>query len=259
VPPLAAVPDLDRELDALYGLPLDEWTKARNDLASRLRRAHQDDAAEAVRKLRKPSVAAWAVNRLARVEPKGVEALLDAGERLRAAQERAVRGHAGAADVSAAARAEREAVRGLVAAARGLLEEAGRPASQPLLDRISQTLRAAAVDESSRDLLAHGRLEAEVEAVGFGSLTAVEPLARPRAGAREQARERAKALRAEARRLEREAREADAEARLAEREADAARATADDARRRADEARVAADRGADAVEQAEAEVERLKR
>jgi hypothetical protein len=39
--PLAAVPDLDAELDALYSLPLEEFTKARNDLASRLKKAHR--------------------------------------------------------------------------------------------------------------------------------------------------------------------------------------------------------------------------
>ena len=48
-PPLASVPDLDRELDALYELPLDQFTKARNDLATRLRKAHQTDAAAEVR------------------------------------------------------------------------------------------------------------------------------------------------------------------------------------------------------------------
>jgi hypothetical protein len=66
VPPLAAVPDLERELDALYALPLNEFTKARNDLASRLKRAHQADAAAAVRSLRKPTAVAWTANHLAR-------------------------------------------------------------------------------------------------------------------------------------------------------------------------------------------------
>src|SRR3712207_8945925 len=39
VPPLAAVPDLDQELDELYGLPLEDWTRARNDLAARDRKS----------------------------------------------------------------------------------------------------------------------------------------------------------------------------------------------------------------------------
>src|SRR3954452_15936300 len=93
-PPLASVPDLDRELDALYDLPLEEFTKARNDLVARLRKAHQTDAAEAVRSLKKPTTVAWAANRLARDEPKLTAALLDAGNRLRETQQRALAGKA---------------------------------------------------------------------------------------------------------------------------------------------------------------------
>ncbi len=69
MPPLAAVPNLERELDELYALPLERFTRARNDLAARLRKAHQSDAAETVRALRKPTLAVWTANRLARAEP----------------------------------------------------------------------------------------------------------------------------------------------------------------------------------------------
>src|SRR5438552_3427432 len=58
MPPLAAVPDLDAELDELYGLPLEDWTKARNDLAARLKKAHQGEQAEEVRTLRQPPLVA---------------------------------------------------------------------------------------------------------------------------------------------------------------------------------------------------------
>ena len=66
MPPLAAVPDLERELDALYALPLEEFTKARNDLAARLRKAHQSEASDTIHALKKPTVAAWSANRLAK-------------------------------------------------------------------------------------------------------------------------------------------------------------------------------------------------
>jgi hypothetical protein len=236
VPPLAAVPNLDRELDELYGLPLDEWTRARNDLATRLKKAHQTEQAEQVRSLRKPSVVAWAVNQLARREPKRVEALLRAGERLRAAQEQALRGKAAASDVNAAARAERDAVRDLVAAARDVLEEAGHAASPATLDRVSQTLRTGAVDERGRELLTRGRFDEELKGVGFGTLTAVEPAARPRTDDLKAARERVKELRAEARRLAAEAREAETEAMRLERDAERAREHAQAKREEADAA-----------------------
>jgi hypothetical protein len=244
VPPLASVPHLDRELDELYGLPLEEWTRVRNDLAARLKKAHQAEQAEEVRSLRKPSVVAWAVNQLARREPKRVEALLRAGERLRAAQEQALRGRAAASDVNAAARAERDAVRDLVAAARDVLEEAGHAASPGTLDRVSQTLRAAAVDEQARELLTRGRFDEELKGVGFGTLTAVKPVAaRPRTDELKAARDRVKELRAEARRLSAEARDAATEAARAERDATSARERAQAKR---EEAEAAATKLADA-------------
>jgi hypothetical protein len=223
VPPLAAVPDLERELDELYGLPLEEWTRARNDLAARLRKAHQGEQADTVKALRKPSVPTWAINQLARREEGRMAALLAAGERLRKAQEQALRGKAVVGDVNAAARTEREAVRDLVNAARSILADVGHPATQPVLDRISQTLRAAAVDESSRAQLEHGRLLEEVAGGGFGSLVAVRPVPRPRTDELREARERVKELRGKAKALAREAREADAAASRAERDAERAR------------------------------------
>src|SRR6476469_9238949 len=94
MPPLASVPDLDRELDALYELPLEEFTKARNDLVGRLRNAHQSEAAAEVHALKKPTVVARAANHLARDEPKLTAALLEAGELLRDTQQRALAGSA---------------------------------------------------------------------------------------------------------------------------------------------------------------------
>src|SRR4051794_21836440 len=113
-PPLASVPDLDRELDSLYDLPLEDFTKARNDLAGRLRKAHQSEAAAEVRGLKKPTLVAWAANRLARDEPKLTASLLEAGERLRETQQRALEGGAKQDEVADAASAEREAIRALL-------------------------------------------------------------------------------------------------------------------------------------------------
>src|SRR5438128_2091082 len=93
MPPLAAVPDLERELDDLYGRPLDEFTKARNDLVARLRKAHQSDAAAQIKALKKPSVVAWAANTLARSHPDLVGELLAAGEGLRVVQQQALGGN----------------------------------------------------------------------------------------------------------------------------------------------------------------------
>jgi hypothetical protein len=235
-PPLASVPDLDRELDALYDLPLEEFTKARNDLAGRLRKAHQSEASTEVRALKKPTVVAWAANRLARDEPQLTAALLAAGERLRETQQRALAGNAKHDEVTEAAAAERETIRGLLTAAR---RRFGDRATSALLDKLSQTLRAAAVDPTARQLLERGRLTEELQAVGFGPLEAVKPAARQGDEVGRAARERVSTLRADARRLSAAAQEAEHELEEAEQALEALREEA--TRKRIDASRVAAE------------------
>jgi hypothetical protein len=239
VPPLAAVPHLERELDELYALPLDAFTKSRNDLASRLRKAHQSALADDVKALKKPSTVAWAANRLARDKPKQVDALLQASESLRDAQQRAIAGKASADEVNDAAAAERDAIRVLLTSARTLLS------SPTHIEKLAQTLRAAAIDEAARPLLQRGRLSEEMKASGFGPLEAVKPSRRRGDEVARAARERVTTLRAEARRL-------NAEARVAERAAsDAAKALQildTEAKEKRDEAGKAADELASAEE-----------
>jgi hypothetical protein len=127
--------DFERELDRLFGLPLEEFTSARNDLARRLKEAGDDDAAVDVRALVKPTVPVWTINQLGRAEPRAVDALLDAGAALRKAQERADR------DVFRDAVAEeRRAIEDLTERARALLESAGRAASPAVIERIAGSL-----------------------------------------------------------------------------------------------------------------------
>jgi hypothetical protein len=233
VPPLAAVPDLEQELDELYGRPLEEFTQARNDLARRLKRAHQSDAAATVQALRKPNATAWAANRLARLDPAGVRRLLDAGVRLQEAQARALAGEGGASEIADATAEERAAVRTLVAEARSDL---GSRATAALVERLTQTLRAAAVDPEARALLAQGRLTEEVHAVGFGPLTAVPPRPRKREESKRERQERLRRLREEARSLDRDAAVAERAADDAEREARRLRVEAEARRQAADRA-----------------------
>jgi F0F1-type ATP synthase membrane subunit b/b' len=235
MPPLAAVPDLEQELDELYALPLEEFTRTRNDLARRLKRAHQTEAAAEVQALRKPSVPAWAVNQLARSEPRLLGALLAAADEVRDAQVRALEGRASAAEVREATENEREAVRPLVTAARSLLGDRATPA---LLERVSQTLRAAALDEKVRPLLETGRLTEDVQAVGFGSsaLAAVQPVKPRRDEVKRARQERLRALRAEARRLAEEAAVAEHALREAEQAVEGLRAEAAERRAAAEQA-----------------------
>lgn len=228
----------ERDLDRLYGLPLEEFTSARNALAGELQKAGRKDEAEEVRALKKPSVSAWAVNQLARQHPQEVAGLVKAGDALRKAQRDVLAGKKGA-DVRAASRAQHELADELVDAARQILPEATQTTAQ----RISGTLRAASTDPAAAKLLRKGRLGEDVESVGFGPLLHVAPQrkGRPRPQ-RDRARERAAAQK-------KRKREAVAEAR---KEAAAARKAADKAER---EAKRALER-AEAAERRVASLER---
>jgi colicin import membrane protein len=170
---------------------------------------------------------------LARDEPQLTAALLEAGDLLRETQQRALAGNAKPEEVSDASAAEREAIRGLLAAAR---KRFGDRATSALLDKLSQTLRAAAVDPAARPLLERGRLTEELKAIGFGPLEAVKPAARRGDEVGRAARERVSALRADARRLATEAQAADREAAEAEQALVALREDADEKRAEAERA-----------------------
>ena len=158
----------DRTSD-LYALPLEEFTNARNALAKELAAGGDKAAAEALRALRKPGVPAWAVNQVARRDPKGIAELFDTGKQLRAAQQKLIRsGDTGA--VKEATMAERRVVRTLVNKAKEVLAEGGHTPNEATLDRIADTFYATAVDEEGRELVQKGTLTKELKRVGFGDV-----------------------------------------------------------------------------------------
>jgi hypothetical protein len=156
--------------DELFGLPPEEFVAARDELARRLRREGDAEAAKQVKALRRPSLSAWAVNRLARERGRALGPLLAAGERLRAAHQAALAGE-GAAELRSAAKAEREAVAGLVETALELLREAGHPTTDATRDRVAATLHAAAASPEAADLVRDGRLTTDLDPSGFGTAT----------------------------------------------------------------------------------------
>jgi len=158
----------EQEADELFGLPPEGFVAARDDLARRLRKEGDAEAAAGVKALRRPTLSAWAVNQLARGRGPELERLLAAGERLRAAHQAALAGE-GAAELRAAARAEREAVSGLVEAALQVLQEAGHPVTDTTRDRVAATLHAAAADPAAAELVRHGRLTSDLDPSGFGT------------------------------------------------------------------------------------------
>jgi hypothetical protein len=221
--------DLDAAVDALYGLPLGEFVAARDELAARVRRESGASAAAPVRRLRKPSVAAWACNQLARRRTEEVERLLAVTERARAA----ARGGEGA-EVRRGGHDRAALVASLVRAATTLLEDAGLWAGRAQVERIRGTLLAATADPQARDRLRAGRLtEVASGAVGFEAFGA-EPLPEGAPGETRAPDE------GRLRTLEAAARKAEERATHLEEVADDAFAEAERARRAAREARAAA-------------------
>jgi hypothetical protein len=171
--------NVDAEIDGLYTAPPAEFVKRRDELAGSLRADGDRQAADEVKKLRKPSVAAWAVNLLARHEKMRLRALFTAGERLRAAHEQ-VLGGGPLEGLEHAREDERNAIGELAGAGRALLEEAGQPATEAVLDRVRETLHAAVVDDELGRRVREGRLEKEARATGFGFTSLPATTAKPR-------------------------------------------------------------------------------
>jgi hypothetical protein len=156
------------DVEELYGLPLERFVPERNALARELRDAERRDEAATVAALRKPSVAARAVNRLAREHRRQLSQLFTAGDALSEMQSRVLAGKADGRALSEAAERERAAVSALVDAARTLLAAEGLTASPSVLERVSETLHAAALDDDAREPVDQGRLERELRHVGLG-------------------------------------------------------------------------------------------
>jgi hypothetical protein len=152
----------------LYGLPFDRFTVERTGLAKELRKAGERDQAESVAKLRKPSLAAWAVNQLVRTQARAIEELFEAGDAVQSAQSALLSGEGDSEALRGALRRERQAVRDLVEVARGLLNSDGHELSPATLARVSETLDAAALEQEARSQVRDGCLHRELRHVGLG-------------------------------------------------------------------------------------------
>ena len=183
---------LEKRLDELYRDRPDGFVARRNELVKELRSAGDRDAAERVRKLRRPSVAAWLLNRAALEHPDELEAFAEASRELQEAQARALEGtdEAAAAWRTAATR-EAEAAGAVLDSARAI---AGDAATDGVLELVGETLRAASGDPDLRERVLRGRVERERSAATLG-MPAVAPAAPPRDSRTAKRRARAEARR----------------------------------------------------------------
>lgn len=220
--------------DELYGLPAADFTAARNAAAKAAKAAKERDLAAGITALPRPSTSAWVVNQLVRRHPADVDALLELGEDMRAAE------HARDADrIRSLSRERNLRVPALARQARALSEELGQPVSDAVAQEIESTLTAALATEDFGTAVRSGQLTKPLVWAGFGEMPALATLvavptpktkagkssAADRAAAEEAARE---AERAEAEQRERELAAATEAAAEAERRVEELTATVED-------------------------------
>jgi hypothetical protein len=147
--------------EVLYGLPLGEFIAERKRVAQELRAEGQTEAATKVAAMAKPSVSAWVVNRLHRDAGDDMDALFEAGQRMRDGD-------------MAASRDQRAVLARLNQRAGEVLRADGHGASQAMLRRITTTLQALSA-LGSFDPDPPGQLVADRDPPGFDFLGGAAP------------------------------------------------------------------------------------
>ena len=156
---------LDDRIDQLYAGPAEDFITQRDALVKELKAEKDKDGAAAVKALRKPTTAAWAVNQLAHTARRDVAKLLDVGETLRDAHDALADGK-GDAGIRTATTKRRKLVADLTDRAVALLG----PSGEAQREAISHTLDAAVADPDAGIAVQEGRLTKELSAPsGFGA------------------------------------------------------------------------------------------
>lgn len=238
---------------------------ARDALAADLRANGDAAGAKAVKELRRPTVAAWAINQVARNHPDDVAELLDIGRDLRSAQKKAMSGKGGA-DLQEVGARRRKVVDRLVGLAARILDDADR-SSAGHRDEIADTYVAATTDTDVAELARTGRLDREQKPssdlsglFGLADDDSAEGEAVDEADDVDAANEAAiAAAERNVERLAREAERAEERATHARGAADAAREEAERRERAAKEADHAARSARDQLEAAQQDLEDLRR
>jgi DNA repair exonuclease SbcCD ATPase subunit len=166
--------DLLELADQLYGLPQEEFTPARDAKAKELKA--EKELAASVRKLKKPSVAAWVVNLFVRRETDQVEQLIGVGTALRQAQE----GMDGA-ELRALTKQRRQLTSAVTQQARALAKDEGVKVTQSVADQVEATLTAAMLDPECAKAVRSGMLTAALSSTGVDAVDVAAAVAVPEA------------------------------------------------------------------------------
>ena len=159
--------DVEAAAAELYGLPLDEFTAARNERVKQARAVGDGGAAVAIGKLAKPNKVAWLANQLVREDADEIRALLELGESMRQAT-----ASLAAEQLRQASRQQHQIIYALVQQARSLASAAGQAMSEDTARGLEDTLHAALADEQAARQLSQGRLISGLASSGFPGIDA---------------------------------------------------------------------------------------
>ncbi|MER5986683.1 hypothetical protein [Streptomyces sp. NPDC001787] len=167
--------DVEEVAEELYGLKPADFLAARDAYVAQARKAKDTAGAKAIAALRRPVLAAWAANILARRQPGEAERFLALGESLREAHR-----ELDAGQLRAAGRRQHQLVTALARTAADLARAAGQPVSGTVLHEIEQTLHAVLAHPDLAEQWSRGRLvKVPGAAVGFADVAPRTAPARP--------------------------------------------------------------------------------
>ncbi|HEY3512250.1 MULTISPECIES: hypothetical protein [Kribbella] len=155
--------DFEEAADAVYAAPTADFIATRNELAKQLKADGDPLGSTRLKALRKPTVAAWIANLVARELPDQLDDLLALGDEFREAT----------ADLDGERLREltprrHQLLDQLAKEAARLAGEAGQKVSADVGQKLRETLDAALVDPAAGDAVREGRLSSALRHVGFG-------------------------------------------------------------------------------------------
>ncbi|TDU89039.1 hypothetical protein EV138_2593 [Kribbella voronezhensis] len=155
--------DFEEAASRLYAAPAADFIATRNELAKELKTAGDQLGSTRLKALRKPTVAAWLANLVARELPDDIDDLLALGDEFREAttdldgerlRDLTPRRH--------------KLIDQLTKAAARLSEREGQKVSADVGQKLRETLDAALVDPAAGEAVREGRLSSALRHVGFG-------------------------------------------------------------------------------------------
>jgi hypothetical protein len=166
--------DMMGAADELYAVLPEEFVARRAALATEAKDAGDKALSADIKKLAKPTTAAWVVNMLVRHEAEQVEQVLELGAALRQAQV-SMAGD----ELRELGRQRRQLTAAVTRQARALAYDLGQKVGDPVATQVEETLHASMVDEDAAKAVRTGMLVKPLAVSGAEALGVAESVAVP--------------------------------------------------------------------------------